>query len=378
MGTAIVTLLALSLASCGEARVHAAPAQPLPLASSAPMAGGGWALVHVGAASGEESFWELLWRRAGGRRWSLVTPPGVQDNGGLSIATAQGALVAGFITSGNLRFSPLAVSHDGGASWAPEAILPAGIRSGPDSLAASTGAVLALLARNGGEVLAPGTGGSSSSTLTSALELARDPVTRDCRLRALTALTVSTSGRLLVGGACAQRGRVGVYVQAGGRWLAAAPPVPAALRRDTLQALRLTSAGSSTFTLIAARSQTQESLLAAWSPDAGSHWDESPVLALGQEEVVSGVALAPGERALVTAQGPHGLSVRACEGPARRWRRVAPPPQGTATVVLGKAGEVEAFTVDGSAITSWRLVGASRQWHAAATLRVPLELGSSG
>ena len=100
----------------------------------APLEVGPWS--QVGADSGQHRFWELLWRASSTARWSLVTPPGVQDNGGLSIAQApRGVLTAGFLPSINLHFSPLARTLDHGASWSPE-LLPDGLTISPDSLAA--------------------------------------------------------------------------------------------------------------------------------------------------------------------------------------------------------------------------------------------------
>ena len=116
-------LLASSLAACGSGGGRgsgsATEALSTPLATSLPSAGGSWALLPAGASSGEEHFWELLHRGAGSTHWSLVTPPGVQDNGGLAIAAAGGTLLAGFLPSYNLHFSPLALTTDGGATWTP-------------------------------------------------------------------------------------------------------------------------------------------------------------------------------------------------------------------------------------------------------------------
>ena len=104
---------------------------------------GTWAVVPMG---GSPAFWQLLRYPARGNGWSLVTPPGVADNGGLVLADLGGqSLVAGFRPSEDLAFSPLATTEDGGKTWSP-GILDAGLADVPDALAAGAdGHLLALL-----------------------------------------------------------------------------------------------------------------------------------------------------------------------------------------------------------------------------------------
>ena len=84
-------------------------------------------------------------RPAGASRWSLVTPPGVADNGGLVAAGAGASLVVGFRPSQNLVFSPLATSTDAGRNWTP-GLLDAGLADTPGAIAVGpSGRTLALL-----------------------------------------------------------------------------------------------------------------------------------------------------------------------------------------------------------------------------------------
>ena len=149
-----------------------------PLATSLSSAGGSWALLPAGASSGEEHFWELLHRGAGSSRWSLATPPGVQDNGGLAIAAAGGTLLAGFLPSYNLHFSPLALTTNGGATWMPTPVpLPSGLTGVPDSLALNAGGTTyALLAKDGGEIVVGNTRGGEWRPFTTARALATTPL----------------------------------------------------------------------------------------------------------------------------------------------------------------------------------------------------------
>ena len=159
------------LAGCARAgppvsRVAAAtPGLAVPLSTSLPSTGATWAVVPVAARSGQ--FWELLVERAGSSRWSLVTPPGVADNGGLVVSPRGGhSLVAGFRPSEDMVFSPLAATTDAGVTWSP-GLLDASLANVPDALAATPdGRLLALL--RGGEAKLSVPGGTRWTTLASA------------------------------------------------------------------------------------------------------------------------------------------------------------------------------------------------------------------
>ena len=83
-------------AGCGS---QAAPAttpslrvQTAPLSTSLVTPQGTWAVtVMGGSAASENNFWQLFVRPAGASRWSLVTPEGVADNGGLVARAARAA-----------------------------------------------------------------------------------------------------------------------------------------------------------------------------------------------------------------------------------------------------------------------------------------------
>ena len=82
-------LLTALTAGCGTQtapvstpRLHAATA---PLSTSLVTPQGTWAVaVMGGSAASENNFWQVFVRPAGASRWSLVTPEGVADNGGLT------------------------------------------------------------------------------------------------------------------------------------------------------------------------------------------------------------------------------------------------------------------------------------------------------
>ena len=79
------------IAACGSQRAAVtSPGPPpvtAPLSTSLVTAQGTWAVaVMGGSAAAHNNFWQLFVRPAGASRWSLVTPQGVADNGGLVAA----------------------------------------------------------------------------------------------------------------------------------------------------------------------------------------------------------------------------------------------------------------------------------------------------
>jgi hypothetical protein len=404
----LVCLLASSLAACGSGDGSGSrsttQALSTPLATSLPSAGGSWALLPAGASSGEEHFWELLHRGAGNSHWSLATPPGVQDNGGLALAAAGSTLLAGFLPSYNLHFSPLALTKNGGASWTPTSVpLPSGLTAVPDSLAlGSGGTTYALLANDGGEIVVGDTQGGEWRPLTTARALATTPLApsptprppgttqrtpttppaptatplaRGCGLTSIDAIASLSPEGVLAGGTCARAGQIGEYAYAHRGWRAAAPPTPGALRGIPSRVLWLTSTGATTLTLVDFPSPSQNTLLAAWSTDGGQRWAESPPLVMGAREDLIAAGPAPHNQTFLLLSTPHGSRLR-IGAPATPWRATPRPPEGTATVVVGANGELDALAVSVYDIVDWRLVGTPAAWHTVGTLHVSVSTAS--
>ena len=137
------------IAGCGShpARVTGTGPPPLtaPLSTSLVTAQGTWAVAVMGGPDADDKFWQLFFRPATSDRWSLVTPQGVADNGGLVAAGGGAYLVVGVRPNQNLTFSPLATSTDTGRNWTP-GLLDAGLADTPGSIAVGpSGRTLALL-----------------------------------------------------------------------------------------------------------------------------------------------------------------------------------------------------------------------------------------
>jgi hypothetical protein len=393
-GTALALLWASLAAGCGSqvapATTPALEVQTAPLSTSLVTPQGTWAVtVMGGSAAAENDFWQLFVRPAGTGRWSLATPQGVADNGGLVATSGAGgsSLLVGFRPSQGLTFSPLATSSDTGRSWTP-GLLDAGLADVPDAMAvAPSGQTLALL-HDGGIEAAATTGAAAAgqwSRLATLAALAASAPGRSCGLEAVNAVSFSQNNVPMAAGSCVRRGVAGVFAETGGTWQAAGPVLPAGFGGDQVQVLGLArtvlanSGGGNAALLLAGND-----LLAAWS-DGGRWTVSAPVAAAAGDE--------PGDGQRVRAAGfgadgslwvlLGGGRAETVSGPGASWQALPPVPTGTqvlvptgtATLAPGSGG-YDALAVSGSRLTVWQLTGAA--WARAQVINVPIAYGSSG
>jgi hypothetical protein len=369
----------LAVTACGSAparvAVTAAPAVTAPLATSLVTNQGSWAIVVMGgSAASEDNFWELFVQPAGASRWSLVTPPGVADNGGIVAAGSPASLLAGFLPSQDLAFSPLADSTSTGKSWTP-GLLDAPLANAPDALStlpgstapgstAPAGRVLALLAN---QAIEAGSATGPWSELTTLKALAASAAGRECGLVKVTTISFWTNGSPIAAGECARPGVAGVFRDTDGTWEAAGPALPAAYAGDLVQVLRLNGE--------TALLRAGPDLLVAWY--AGTQWRLSPPIADAGQLTASGFGVnrvtwvLAGRRATAVA-GPGAPLLVLPEVPA--GTAVLVPSPGTAGPGYAKAG-YEALAVSGSRLTVWRLEG--NTWTKVQVINVPIQYGSS-
>ena len=367
------------LAACGSQR--AAVTSPAPSAVTAPLgtslatAQGTWAIaVMGGSAASHNNFWQLFVRPAGASRWSLVTPEGVADNGGLVAAGAGTSLTVGFRPSQNLTYSPLATSTDTGKNWTP-GLLDADLADTPGAIAVSpSGQTLALL-QDGTITTAPTASAAAAgqwTPLTTVKALAASAPGRSCGLTGVSAVSFGANKDPMAAGSCARPGVAGVFTDTGGTWQSAGLVLPGkGLGQDTVQVLGLGATVGGNVALLAAGN----SLFAAWSN--GTRWTvsapvtASPVTALGFGADGSAWLLLGGGRA-ETIGGTGGL-----------WQALPPVPSGTmtlappgtATLAPGTGGAYDALAVSGSKLTVWRL--AQGAWAKVQQITVPIVYGSS-
>jgi hypothetical protein len=363
-------------AGCGtQAAPASAPAlrvQTAPLSTSLVTPQGTWAVtVMGGSAADENNFWQLFVRPAGASRWSLVTPQGVADNGGLVAAAGdeQGtSLVVGFRPSQALAFSPLATSGNTGRNWTP-GLLDADLADVPDAMAvAPTGQTLALVHDGGIEAAASGAAATAGrwSRLTTQSALAASAPGRECGLVAVNAVSFGPNNVPMAAGSCVRRGVAGVFADRGGAWRGAGPVLPAGFGGDQVQVLRLARTADGNAALLLAGT----SLLAAWSD--GGRWTVSAPVAGGR---VSASGFGPGGSVWVLLGGGRAEAIG---GPGGSWQALTPVPAGTQVLAAGGTGALsyDALVVAGAKLTVWRL--AAGAWAQVQVINVPITYGSSG
>jgi hypothetical protein len=416
----------IAAAGCGTSATGGAaavaPAAAPPLALSLADAGGtSWAVVEMGGRRAQhENFWQVFVRPGGTPAWRLATPAGVADNGGLVVASpGAGTLLAGFRPSQDLTFSPLAVTSDAGARWAPAGPVSPGLSDAPGALAAGPGDRLIALTDGGGVDLGRGSG-TRWTRLASTRGLAATAAGRACGLGGVTAAAFAADGAPLLGGTCGKHGVAGIFAWRGGTWRAAGPALPAALAGRDVSVLRLGSVsmraarvalGSGTATapgpaatstarsggsaassggsaadgladggtvaVLAVGRGATAGVVVAWSAGGGSGWRLSPVLAAGSLRVRSASLWPDGSAGLVLS-GRHGERGATIAGPGGSWAVLPALPAGVATLAPGADGGVEALAVQPGTMRAWRLRGGVAGWSAFQQVRVSIPYGSSG
>jgi hypothetical protein len=377
-GLAGAGLLA-AMAGCGSGPAataqQARPAAPPLVTSFASGAGAGWAIVEMGgSAADENNFWELFARQPGSASWRLATPLGVADNGGLVVTgTGGGALMTGFVPSQDLTFSPLAASGDGGAKWSSASLVNPGLAPVPDALAGGPDDNLIALTSRGAKLSQ--NLGTSWRSLSTAGTLGGTAAGRSCAVTGLTAAAFG-AGTPMLGVACGRPGVAGIFAERGGAWHAAGPARPAlppSLARDDIQVVRLAATSAGVVALLRAGTGPDASLVAAWTPTAGTAWKVSPPLRLGSRRLVS-TAVGPGWAVGVILSGGRGATLT---GPgATSWRALPALPKWAATLALGPSGQVDAIAAHVGTFQDYRL--AAPGWGLAQTLKVTIPYGSSG
>jgi hypothetical protein len=364
------------LAACSSGSSPAKPAGAVTsslVTSLAAVGGSTWAVLPMGgSAAAEDSFWELFTRPAASTTWTLVTPPGVADNGGLVAATpALGQQMGVAIRpSQGLLFSPLAVTSDNGKTWGT-GLLDAAVADVPDAIASDNGGMLALL--NDGAIDQITVSGTPWRRLAAPGAIAATSAGQSCSITGLTAVTYSPSGAPLAAASCGQQGVAGIFAYSAGTWEAAGPAMTGKLASEQIQVLRLTGAPSGDIALLRAGTGSTATLLAAWTSD-GAHWTVSSPFTVGTG-TVSASGTGPGGTAWVLLTGDHAEAI---SGPGTSWHALPAPPPGTTALAVGPGGSFDALAVSGggTTLTVFQLTSAGA-WSKTQVITVPIQLGSS-
>jgi hypothetical protein len=375
----MATALAPRVADAAAPLPPAPPTLGAPLAAALTTASGAWAVVAMGQRGVPlNTFWQIFFRASGAAAWSLVTPTGVADNGGLTLTAApDGSATAGFEPSQLLRYSPLARSDDEGSSWTP-ALVPASLVAAPDAMAVASrsGPALALVRHGAGQVMASSGSllrwvplpGSRSLTGTAA---------RRCGVEGLDAVAFGPSATPMLGTGCGRPGQVGVFARGGAGWSLIGPTLDGALAASSTRVLRLNASGATTTALAAAAGGGRRVLLGLWRASAGA-WSESPPLSLGRSQRVLATAIGVnGEQLVLLSKTGTNGELELASGPGRDWTALAAPPDGTMTLALLGDGSVDAFSVNGTRLRIFTLTPGQSTWALSQSMNVPIAYGSS-
>jgi hypothetical protein len=370
-GRASLALAGVTLvAACGAPPAAVSTPGPqtavVPLSTSLVTSQGTWAVAVMGGRTdGDGGFWQLFARPAGASRWSLVTPPGVADNGGLVAAGGGAALVVGVRPSQNLVFSPLATSTDTGRTWTP-GLLDAGLADTPGAIAVGPSGRLLAVLRDGTIETAPTAGAAAAgqwTVLTTFQALAASAPGRSCGLEGVTATSFGPNESPIAAGSCARPGAAGVFTDAGGTWRSAGLRLPGAAGRSQVRVLGLAADAGGNVALLAAGG----SVLAAWRD--GARWTVSAPVAGS----VRAFGFGGGGSAWLLLGDGRALSI---DGAGGSWETLPSVPAGTQVLAPEAGGGYEALAVKRSSLTVWRLERGS--WVQVQQLTVPIQYGSSG
>ena len=366
------------LSVCVPSASGAAPSG-VPLSSAIETGGGSWAVLPMGdLSSPSNTFWQVLHEAPGSSQWSVVTPQGVADNGGLVAGASAVSTLIGTLPSQHLRFSPLSVSVDGGSSWSP-VLLPGGLAARPDALADAGGASTGSLALVGTTVLRARPGLASWSPLVSLRRL--DRATPLCGATALDAVAVAPSGAPLVATGCRRGGSVAVFTPLAGGWTQVGTTLSRRLGAQSTSVVRLVSGGPVTTALVAAHRSGSDALVALWQKAGG--WTASAPLALPSNGSLLASSVGPGGSAAVVL-GSKSAPVAYDLVPGGAWTRLPPLPPATSALgplqaAVGLGGpSLDAFTVTGTALGVYALTPSGTNWAKVQSIQVPLAYGSSG
>jgi hypothetical protein len=379
-----VTLVASGIqalpAGAGRVANTASQSVPMPLSGSVSTPESTSAVVVMGKDDGQHDlFWQLFGFDTATSHWSLITPPGVADNGGLIVAQGESrTLLVGFGASQGLAFSPLALSDDGGTAWSPGGLAEP-LVTAPSAIALGSNSNAVALVNAGQEKVLTRAGSLTNwTTLTTETNLADLPVGKVCGIQSLGSVGIEPSGEVLVGASCRRSGVVGVFVRSRSGWSLANAPVAKRVRADTFSTLRITGTGDSTSALLSGVEDGTRNLFAGWVSPSEDDWTLSEPLLLGAHDQVVASGVGAGGSQFVLLRSGSSTRAEVISGPSSAWRSLSPLPPGTATIATEPAGQIVALSVSDTRLTVWKQDSNGSGWKAVQSMTVPIAFGSSG
>jgi hypothetical protein len=375
IGVVALSFLAV-LTIAGVEDAGAATDPPLPAAIETPA--DSWVVLPMGQFGNQtDTFWQLVHAAPGSSQWSVTTPQGVADNGGLVTApgVATGSTTIGFLPSQLLHFSPLSVTTDAGHTWSP-AFLPGALAARPNALASGPDGSLAIV---GTTVFHRPSNSPTWSRLVSLAVLRR--LAPECAAMTLDAVAVTSTGTFLVGVAC--RRDLDLFAASDGKWRLERAPLPGDWSDASTTILRL-QAGATQTAVLATATRNGHRALFALSQANSKSWHASAPLPIGPESTVRATAVGSGGALSVLLRSRESESVDEIT-PGGSWVALPAPPGGAVALawVSPDTTSFGATTLDlfavvgGTNLHVFAFTPAGAKWVGAQTLQVPLPYGSS-
>lgn len=367
---AALAALAMSAAACASPPPSSSrpPAAIRPnLATSLVTTGGAWATVPT------SGFWQVLFMPSGTDRWTLATPPGVADNGGVLVVPAgTSGMLAAFRPSERLSYTPLARKTSATTPWRAAGIIESSLTPTPAAISAGPGSEYAALLGGGTEVRISGRGGRIA---TESVHLLR-ATSKGAGLRRFTGVAWSARlGVALLAGASSRAGVVPVFAGPPGAvaLLGAAPPQ---IEDSTVTVLDISAGPSAVSALLLASGTHGKGLEVGNLPSGSGTWRVGAAIPLSKGSEAPVVEPLGATGWLYWAGG--GSSIYVTASAASGWVHYASPPSrtsGLAAVAGGGSLQLYAFaTRSGSDIVEvYRFRAGS--WSLSQALSVPLQLG---
>lgn len=349
---------------------------PSPLATSVSIDGATFAAIPMGDLSEPlNTFWQLFKLSAGSVHWTLDTPPGIADNGGLVIEGGSPSLLAVAIRPSNLlTFTAIAVlgAH---ANWSNGGLIPGALVGAPTAFVGTKVASFAAVKTAGGAVVRSKNGLSSWTRIGTAAELSA-VAAGTCRVRAVDALATNAGLPLYAGVSCSAGNRAGIFAFDGSSWRVIGPKL-GRLGTGASRTVLMLSASPLGLTAIIATTSTEKIRLVVARSSNGSSWASTPPLSLPASASIASLGTTGNAGAYVVWRENGVFAAVATAN--NRWSTLPRLPDDALTIALpqGPSGSVDAVGGRHSTFLGWRLDRGTSRWQQTESFTVPILYGSS-
>jgi hypothetical protein len=321
------------------------------------------------------TFWQLFRLSAGSTRWTLVTPPGIADNGGLVLEGGSPSAVTVAIRPSNLlTFTAIAV-ETARANWSNGGLIPGALVGAPNAFVGTNVVSFATVKNRGGAVLRSRNDAAWTKIATpSSLSAVADG---GCRVAGVQALATNAGLPLYAGTTCMAGDRAGIFQFAAYSWRDVGPKLGTLAARTSRTVLDLSATASGLGALIATSSPVTTRLIVARSSSKGASWTTSSQLRIpSSAKIVSSGVLGSDGAYVVWQDNGTFAAVANANG---RWSVLPRLPVGALTLAFpqGPLGAIDALGGHHSQFIAWRLDPSTSHWLKTESFAVPIVYGSS-